>query len=263
MFQEIDLTITEITYEMEEFVKKYHKMKQYIRKFVGAREFINNIPRYCIWLNNVEPSIYKNNKEIMERIKKVAEFRSQAKGKSLRKLSNEPLKWKAIREVNSTYILLPRVSSQNRKYIPIGFMDKDTIGNDAIQILPNATIYDFGILTSNVHNAWTRVVAGRLKSDIRYSNTLVYNNFPWPNSTDKQKQKIEKTAQAILDARALYPNSSLADLYDELTMPPELRKAHQENDKAVMEAYGFDWRTMTESDCVAELMKIYQKLNDK
>ena len=127
-------------------------------------------------------------------------------------------------------------------------------------IIPDANLYDYGILTSNVHMAWMRVVAGRLKSDYRYSKDIVYNNFPWCNPTEEQKKKIEKTAQAILDARALYPNSSLADLYDELTMPKELRKAHQENDKAVMEAYGFDWKRMTESDCVAELMKMYEKL---
>jgi len=246
--------------EMEAFIKRNPEMKQFIKKYIGSREFINNIPRYCIWLYNVEPSLYKNNKDIMERIKKVAEFRSNAKGESLKKLASEPLKWKAIKPNNSDYILLPRVSSQNRKYIPIGFVSKDVIGNDSIQMLPNATLYDFGILSSNVHNAWTRVIAGRLKSDIRYSNTLVYNNFPWPESSDNHKEKISKTAQAILDARKKYPNSSLADLYDELTMPPELRKAHQLNDIAVMEAYGFDWRNMTESDCIAELMKMYQEL---
>ena len=142
----------------------------------------------------------------------------------------------------------------------MGFMDGNTIVTDLVQIVPNATIYEFGILTSNVHMAWTRAICGRLKSDYSYSNTIVYNNFPFPKVNDRQKEKIEKTAQLILDARALYPNSSLADLYDELTMPPELRKAHQENDKAVMEAYGFNWRIMTESDCVAELMKMYQKL---
>ena len=246
--------------EMEEFIKKYPDMQQFIKKFIGSREFINNIPRYCIWLYGAEPSSYKNNKEIMERIRRVAEFRSTAKGESLRKLADEPLKWKAIKPNDSDYILLPRVSSQNRKYIPIGFVNKDVIGNDSIQMLPNATLYDFGILTSNVHNAWIRVIAGRLKSDIRYSNTLVYNNFPWPEVSNEQKEKIQKTAQGILDARDKYPNSSLADLYDELTMPVELRKAHQENDKAVMEAYGFDWKKMTESECVAELMKMYQEM---
>ena len=248
--------------EMQDFINKYPEMKPYIRKFLGAREFINNIPRYCLWLYNVEPSKYRNNKEVMRRIENVSEFRSKAKGESLKKLANEPLRWKAIQPNDSDYILLPRVSSQNRRYIPIGFVDKNVIGNDAIQMLPNATLYDFGILTSNVHMAWARVVAGRLKSDLRYSNTLVYNNFPWPKPDDKQKERIEKTAQAILDARTLYPKSSLADLYDELTMPVELRKAHQENDKAVMDAYGFDWKHMTESDCVAKLMEMYKKIVD-
>ena len=242
------------------FINKYPEMKPYIRKFLGAREFINNILGYCLWLYNVEPSVYRNNKEVMRRIENVSEFRSKAKGESLKNLANEPLKWKAIQPNDSDYILLPRVSSQNRRYIPIGFVDKNVIGNDAIQMLPNATLYDFGILTSNVHMAWTRVVAGRLKSDLRYSNTLVYNNFPWPQPNEKQKEKIEKTAQSILDARGLYPSSSLADLYDELTMPVELQKAHQENDKAVMEAYGFDWKHMTESDCVAKLIEMYQEV---
>lgn len=132
--------------------------------------------------------------------------------------------------------------------------------SDSVHITTGATLYHFGVLTSNVHMAWTRVVCGRLKSDYRYSKDIVYNNFPWCNPTKDQKEKIEKTAQEILDARALYPNSSLADLYDELTMPKELRKAHQENDKAVMEAYGFDWKKMTESDCVAELMRMYEEL---
>lgn len=141
-------------------------------------------------------------------------------------------------------------------------MDKDTIASNLVQIIPDATLYHFGILTSNVHMAWMRAVCGRLKSDYRYSKDIVYNNFPWPTPTDEQKAKIEETAQAILDARALYPDSSLADLYDETTMPPELRKAHQQNDKAVMRAYGFDIKTTTETTCVAELMKLYQKLTE-
>ncbi len=127
-------------------------------------------------------------------------------------------------------------------------------------MLPQATLFHFGVLTSNVHMAWVRAVCGRLEMRYRYSNDIVYNNFPWCNPTEKQKAKIEQTAQAILDARALYPDCSLADLYDEVTMPPELRRAHQANDKAVMQAYGFDVKTMTESACVAELMKMYQEL---
>ena len=142
----------------------------------------------------------------------------------------------------------------------MGFLSPDIFTSDAVQIIPEATLYHFGILESNVHMAWMRAVCGRLKSDYRYSKDVVYNNFPWPNPTDEQRTKIEQTAQAILDARALYPESSLADLYDELTMPVELRRAHQDNDRAVMAAYGFPVKTMTESLCVAELFKLYQQL---
>ena len=156
-------------------------------------------------------------------------------------------------------MLIPRHSSWRRRYIPIGFMKPEIIASDANSIINDATIYDFGILTSNVHMAWMRVVAGRLKGDYRYSGAVVYNTFPWPSPSADQKQKIEQTAQGILDARALYPDSSLADLYDPLTMPPELRKAHTANDIAVMHAYGFSTK-MSESDCVAELMKMYQNL---
>lgn len=162
-----------------------------------------------------------------------------------------------IRQPETSYLVFPRHSSERRKYIPIGFMDKNVIVGDACSIIPNADIYLFGILTSNVHNAWMRTVCGRLKSDYRYSPS-VYNNFPWPNPTEKQREKIKQTAQGILDARALYPESSLADLYDEAAMPIELRKAHRANDKAVMEAYGFWGKLNTESECVAELMKMYQ-----
>ena len=158
------------------------------------------------------------------------------------------------------YIIVPRHSSQSRRYIPLGFVSSYTIVNDAVQIIPAAEIYHFGILTSNVHMAWMRAICGRIKSDYRYSKDIVYNNFPWPNPSLEQKSIIKQTAQAILDARALYPEASLADLYDELTMPPELRKAHQANDRAVMQAYGFSVKGMSEADCVAELMKMYQQL---
>lgn len=143
----------------------------------------------------------------------------------------------------------------------MGFMTPDILCSNLVKMVPNASLYHFGVLTSNVHNAWVRAVCGRLKSDYRYSNTVVYNNFPWPTPTDEQKAKIEKTAQAILDARALYPDCSLADLYDEVAMPSELRRAHQQNDRAVMEAYGFPVKNdFTESMCVAELMRMYLKL---
>ena len=139
-------------------------------------------------------------------------------------------------------------------------MPEGCVYTNAMFYIDNATLYTFGILTSNVHMAWARTLCGRMKSDFRYSNTMVYNTFPWPTPTDEQKQAIEQSAQSILNARALYPDCSLADLYDELSMPPELRKAHQENDRAVMQAYGFDIKTTTESTCVAELMKMYQEL---
>ena len=165
-----------------------------------------------------------------------------------------------IRQPKTDYIIIPRHSSENRRYIPFGFVSPDIIVNDAVQIIPNAELYHFGILTSNVHNAWIRAICGRIKSDYRYSKDIVYNNFPWCAPTEAQRAKIEKTAQGILDARALYPDSSLADLYDEATMPIELRKAHRANDRAVMEAYGFWGKLNSESECVAELMKMYQKL---
>ena len=183
---------------------------------------------------------------------------------AIRKFAETPMLFaQRTQPVGKPYIIVPRVSSERRRYVPMGFIDGDTIVSDAVQIVPDASIYEFGILISNVHMAWMRAVCGRLKSDYRYSKDVVYNNFPWPAPTEAQKAKIEQTAQAILDARALYPDSSLADLYDETTMPPELRKAHQENDRAVMRAYGFDIKIMTESTCVAELMKMYQKLTEE
>ena len=163
------------------------------------------------------------------------------------------------------YLLVPSTSSENLRYIPLGFIDKHIISSNANLIIPRATLYEFGVLTSNVHMAWMRTVSGRLKSDYRYSAKIVYNNFPWPTTTEEQKAKIENTGQAILDARKLYPNSSFADLYDELSMPSELRKAHQANDKAVMEAYGMiklvngkkTW--LTESETVSRLFDLYEQ----
>ena len=160
------------------------------------------------------------------------------------------------------YIIVPRVSSENRRYVPIGFMSADTIVSDAVQIVPDATIYEFGVMTSNVHMAWMRAVCGRLKSDYRYSKDIVYNNFVWCNPTVEQKAKIEQTAQGILDVRAKYPDSSLADLYDEILMPQDLRKAHHENDKAVMSAYGLNPKT-GEQEIVSELFRLYEKLSGK
>lgn len=190
-------------------------------------------------------------------------MREQSNREATKKLAESPMLFGEIRQPESEYIIVPRHSSQNRKYVPMGFVSPDIICGDANLLIPNASLYHFGILASNIHNAWIHSVCGRIKSDFRYSVNIVYNNFPWPNPTDEQKAVIEKTAQAILDARALYSDCSLADLYDEVAMPPELRKAHQENDRAVMRAYGFNIKEMTESSCVAELMKMYQELIKK
>lgn len=246
--------------ELPKFLAKEPMAKEYIKRFLGAREFLHNEKRWCLWLVNASPAMLQKMPSVYERIQRVKEFRLNSTKAATRKYADYPTRFMEIRQPDSDYLIVPSHSSENRRYIPIGYEAKDIICGNANLMIPNANIYHFGILISNVHNAWVRVVCGRIKSDYRYSANIVYNNFPWCNPTDEQKAKIEQTAQAILDARAKYPDCSLADLYDELTMPPELRKAHQENDKAVMHAYGFDWRHMTESECVAELMKMYQKL---
>jgi len=243
--------------DYEDFIKKEPKAKKYIKKLVGAKEYINNLDRYCLWLVDVSPNELRSMPLIMQRIKQVQEERSHSSDEAMKNL--DPTQFRETTNPD-TALVVPVVTSENRKYIPFGFIDKNKISTNANLIIPNATLYHFGVLTSNVHMAWMRAVCGRLKSDYRYSKDIVYNNFPWCTPTEKQKAKIEQTAQAILDARALYPDSSLADLYDELTMPPELRKAHQQNDRAVMQAYGFSVKDMTESKCVAELMKLYQSL---
>ena len=248
--------------EIKEFLEKEPNAKQYIKKLVGAREFINNQERWCLWLVGISPAELRKMPLVMQRVEKVREMRLNSSDAGTRKLAETPTLFRETYNPKS-FIIVPSASSERRKYIPLGFLGEDTISTNLNLIIPDATIYHFGILTSNVHMAWMRAVCGRLKSDYRYSKDVVYNNFPWPTLTDAQKAKIEQTAQAILDARALYPDCSLADLYDEIAMPPELRKAHQQNDRAVMQAYGFDVATTTETSCVAELMRMYQKLTDR
>ena len=248
--------------DKDRIVQEYPEAEIAFKRFMGASEFINNKIRWCLWLKGVSPNTIRKVTPITESINAVKEMRENSSREATRKLADTPMLFGEIRQPESEYIIVPRHSSEHRKYIPMGFMSPDVICGDANLLMPNASLYHFGLLISNVHNAWVRAVCGRIKSDFRYSVNIVYNNFPWPNATDEQKAKIEQTAQAILDARALYPDCSLADLYDELTMPPELRKAHQANDKAVMQAYGFDYKTMTESECVAELMKMYQDLTN-
>lgn len=246
--------------DKNEIIRKYSNTEKLFKQFVGATEFINNKKRYCLWLKDISPQEYRNILPIKLAIENVQKLRSESSRKATRELASTPYLFGEIRQPESNYLIIPAHSSENRRYIPVGYMDKDIICSNANLIIPNASLYMFGILSSNVHMAWIRAICGRIKSDYRYSINIVYNNFPWCNPTIKQKNKIEKTAQMILEARNLYPNASLADLYDELTMPKELRKSHQENDKAVMEVYGFDWRNMNEVQCVAELMKMYQKL---
>ena len=246
--------------ERDELLKREPGTEKFIRQIYGATEYINNKARYCLWLVGASPSELRKSPFIMERVEQVRQFRLNSTKAATQRSADTPTLFQEIRHPDSEYIIITRHSSETRRYIPFGFVQPQIVVNDAVQIIPDAKIYHFGIMMSNVHMAWTRAVCGRIKSDYRYSKDVVYNNFPWPTPTDTQKAKIEQTAQAILDARARYPESSLADLYDELTMPPELRKAHQDNDRAVMQAYGFSIRDMTESKCVAELMRMYQKL---
>ena len=234
-----------------------------VRKCVGGLEILRNIDRWCLWLKDVSPKIIRSSKFIQKRIAETEEFRKSSKRPQTLALAETPYLFGEIRQPDTNMLVFPKVSSERRKYIPIAFVTPDVIVTGSALLVPDADTYSFGILSSNVHNAWMRIVGGRMKSDYQYSGSIVYNNFPWPTPTESQKSKIEQTAQAILDARAKYPDCSLADLYDELTMPVELRKAHQENDKAVMEAYCFNWRTMTESDCVAELFKMYKLLSEE
>ena len=249
--------------EMLVFLQKEPQAKKYFCPWYGAYEFINQKPRYCLYLADCTPGELRKMPEVLKRVTAVKEYRLKSKSEPTRKLAQTPTKFHVINIPKNTFILIPRVSSEKRKYIPMGFLDGNNTVSDSGHIVSNANRYEFGILISNVHMAWMRAVCGRLEMRYRYSKDIVYNNFPWPNPTNEQRKEIEKTAQKILDARALYPDSSLADLYDEITMPPQLRKAHQENDKAVMKAYGLPIKETTESSCVAFLMKEYQKLVEK
>lgn len=236
-------------------------LEKWIHPYMGADEFIKGKKRYCLWLVHATPAEIKKSKILYEKVEAVRQFRLGSKAKTTNGYAKVPNCFAQMTQPeNVDYLIIPSVSSERRKYVPIGFLSANTISSNAVQIIPSATLYHFGVLTSNVHMAWMRTVCGRLEMRYRYSKEVVYNTFPWPTPTEEQKAKIEQTAKAILDARALYPDCSLADLYDEVTMPPELRKAHQQNDKAVMQAYGFWGKLNTETECVAELMKMYQEL---
>lgn len=246
--------------EYNKIIEKEPNIAKYLLLFIGSEEFINGKRRYCVWLKDAEIKEIKSSKILSEKVKRVQEWRSKSGRKETVAASLTPTLFAEIRQPNSNYLAIPITSSERRNYIPMGYMSKDIIASNHLLVLPNATLFQFGVLISNVHMAWMRTVAGRMKSDYNYSARIVYNNFPWCKPTPEQKAKIEQTAQAILDARSLYPNNTLAELYDPLYIKKELITAHQQNDKAVMEAYGFNYKTMTESECVAELMKMYKEL---
>lgn len=245
--------------EKNELLKKEPQAEKFIRHFMMGKDFIERKPRYCLWMKGANPTEIRQCPAIMERAKRVREFRSMSNRASTLKAADTPTLFGAPFESQGDYVAMPKVSSENRRYVPIDYLSQEIIPGDKLFVMQNATTYHFGVLTSNVHMAWMRAVCGRLEMRYSYSNTIVYNNFPWPEVSEEQREKIEATAQAILDARVLYPDCSLADLYDEVTMPAELRKAHQQNDRAVMAAYGFDTK-MTESDCVARLLEMYQEM---
>lgn len=247
--------------EMRDFIKKEPKSEKYFRKWIGSQEFINGYCRYCLWLGDCTPKELFDMPECLKRVENVRQFRLSSQRASTLKMAEKPTHFQTENMPKSNYVIIPETSSENRKYIPIGFMTPEFLCSNAVRILPNATVYYFGVLTSNVHMAWVRTVCGRLKSDYRYSKDIVYNNFPWCNPTTEQKAKIEQTAQHILDVRAKYSEYSFAELYgDKMYLFGDLVTAHQNNDRAVMQAYGFDVKTMTESECVAELMKMYQDM---
>ena len=245
--------------EKNEILAKEPNLAKYIRQIYGAEEYINNKKRYCLWLVGASPADIKNSPTLFSRVQSVREYRLQSTKEATRLSADRATEFQEVRYSTTEYIIVPSVSSEKRRYVPIGYVSPDIVVNNAVLFIPDAILYHFGILTSNVHMAWMRVVCGRLEMRYRYSKDIVYNNFPWPAITPEQEAEISRTAQAILDARNLYPDCSLADLYDEVTMPVELRRAHQANDKAVMKAYGLP-ATTSESDTVAHLFQLYEEL---
>ena len=246
--------------EKDEFIKKEPSSERYFHLWYGSREFINRKPRYCLYLGDCTPTELTKMPECLKRIENVRTFRLSSNRTSTKKAAQYPAKFGLTTIPDTDYIVIPKVSSENRRYVPMGFMTPDILCSDLVFLVPDATLYHFGVLMSNVHMAWMRAVAGRLKSDYRYSKDIVYNNFPWCEPTDAQRKKIESTAQAILNAREKYPDATFADMYGEhMYLFPELLTAHQENDRAVMQAYGMSVKDTTESSCVAELMRLYQE----
>ena len=249
--------------ERDKLIESDPSAVEYVKRYVGARDYLNNDQvRYCLWLKDVDPSKYYKNKEVMHRLQLVREERLRSSAAPTRKAADTPYKFFSTPQTDEPYLIIPRHSSVNRRYIPIGFMTPDIIASDACSIICGIGLYEFGILTSNVHMAWMRAVAGRLKSDYRYSGGVVYNTFPWPDVSDEARKLIEDTAGAILNTREGF-SCTLAELYNPITMPPELQKVHTANDVAVMRAYGMPIKGTTEADCVAWLMRMYQELVSK
>ena len=247
--------------EREELLKKSPVLSRYVRPFVGADEFIKGKERYCLWLDGANPDDLMHSAELARRIAAVRECRNASPKAATRQWAKFPTLFTENRQPKDTYVIVPSVSSEKRRYVPMGFVSSNVVASNLVLIIPNASLYHFGVLTSIIHMAWMRAVCGRLKSDYRYSADIVYNNFPWPEPTEAQKTKIEQTAQAILDVRAKYPDSTLAALYSEKFMPADLLIAHEKNDKAVMDAYGWKYsREYQESMVVANLFKLYQEL---
>lgn len=245
--------------EKDDLLRQNPVAAKFIRPYMMGKDFILRKSRYCLWLRDAEPNDIRQCPLIIKRIEKVRQYRLSSNKVATRKKANTPMLFDEVRECTTDYVAIPKVSSENRRYVPMEVLNKNVIPGDKLFMLPSANDYIFGVLTSNVHMAWMRAVCGRLKSDYSYSNTIVYNNFPWPTPTDAQKRKIEQTAQAILEIRSHYPYSSLADLYDPLLMPNDLLRAHRDNDRAVMAAYGFSTK-MAESECVAALFNLYSKM---
>ena len=250
--------------ERETILSKEPQAERFIKRYIGSAEFINGKERFCIWLKGVPFSDVKKCPSVLERLEQVRAFRLASTAKPTVEKAETPHLFFSLTQPETRYLAVPEISSENRKYIPIGYLSPDTIASNKLVIVPDASLFHFGILTSSVHMAWTRAVCGRLEMRYQYSKAIVYNTFPWPDSTDEQKAVIEKLAQAVLDARALYPNSTLADMYGENSMPfhPELVKAHRELDRAVMKLYGFP-KDAAEPTIVAALMEQYQKLANK
>jgi hypothetical protein len=245
--------------QMRQLVAVEPGSERFIRPYIGSDDFINGIRRYCIWLKGADPHEYRSLPEIMARVERVRGFRLKSTAEPTRKSAAAPSLFFYISQPATDYLVIPEVSSERREFIPIGFVGADTICSNTNYLIPDATLFQFGIMTSTMQMAWTRAVCGRLKSDCRYAGSIVYNNFPWPTPTDAQRTAIEQAAQGVLDARARFPNSTLADLYDPLTMPPELTTAHRKLDKAVDAAYG-KTSFATEVERVAFLFRRYEAL---